>query len=49
MILFYVFLLVGFCGGWEQGLTDTPTFIALASLTMILIIKEGLKQRKSHH
>ncbi len=51
MILFYIFLLVGIAGGWEQGLTDTPTFILLAGLTMTLFVKEVKKineqQRKS--
>ena len=51
MILFYIFLLVGIAGGWEQGLTDTPTFILLAGLTMTLFVKELKKlneqQRKS--
>lgn len=47
MILIYIFLLVGFCGGWEAGLTDTPTFLTLAGLTFALAIKEGIKQRES--
>jgi len=51
MILFYIFLLVGIAGGWEQGLTDTLTFILLTALTVILFVKELKKlnerQRKS--
>ena len=43
MILFYIFLLVGIAGGWEQGLTDTPTFILLTALAMILFVKEAKK------
>ena len=43
MILFYIFLLVGIAGGWEQGLTDTPTFLLLAGLTFILLVKEAKK------
>ena len=44
-------LLIGIAGGWEQGLTDTPTFILLTALAMILFVKELKKlneqQRKS--
>lgn len=47
MILFWALLLVGICGGWEMELTDTPTFLLLAGLTMILLIKEGVKLRGS--
>lgn len=51
MILFYIFLLVGIAGGWEQRLMDTGTFILLAGLTFILFVKELKKlneqQRKS--
>lgn len=47
MILFWIFLLIGIGGGWEQGLIDTPTFILLAGLTMILLVKEGVKLRGS--
>jgi len=43
MILFYIFLLVGIAGGWEQGLTDTPTFILLTALAFILFVKEVKK------
>ncbi len=43
MILFYIFLLVGIAGGWEQGLTDTLTFILLTALAMILFVKEAKK------
>ena len=51
MILFWIFLLIGIAGGWEQGLTDTHTFLLLAGLTFILFVKEVKKlnerQRKS--
>ena len=51
MFLVYLLLLVGIAGGWEQGLTDTPTFLLLAGLTFVLFVKEVKKlnerQRKS--
>ena len=51
MLIIYLILLIGVVGGWEQGLTDTPTFILLAGLTMTLFVKELKKlneqQRKS--
>ena len=51
MILFWIFLLIGIAGGWEQELIDTPTFVLLAGLTFILFVKEVKKlneqQRKS--
>ena len=51
MFLVYLLLLVGIAGGWEQGLTDTPTFLLLTALTFILFVKEVKKlneqQRKS--
>ena len=51
MILFWIFLLIGIGGGWEQGLIDTPTVLLLAGLTFILFVKELKKlneqQRKS--
>ena len=51
MFIVYLLLLVGIAGGWEQGLTDTPTFILLTALAMILFVKEVKKlnerQRKS--
>ncbi|NLJ95018.1 MAG: hypothetical protein GX326_05970 [Clostridiaceae bacterium] len=51
MILFWIFLLIGIGGGWEQGLIDTPTVLLLAGLTFILFVKEVKKlnerQRKS--
>ena len=52
MFIVYLLLLVGIAGGWEQRLTDTPTFILLAGLTMTLFVKEVKKineqqQRKS--
>ena len=51
MFVVYLLLLVGIAGGWEQGLTDTPTFLLLLGLTFILFVKEAKKlnerQRKS--
>lgn len=51
MFMVYLLLLIGIAGGWEQGLTDTPTFILLTALAMILFVKEAKKlngqQRKS--
>ena len=51
MFIVYLLLLVGIAGGWEQRLTDTPTFILLTALAMILFVKELKKlngqQRKS--
>jgi len=51
MFIVYLLLLIGIAGGWEQGLTDTPTFLLLAGLTFILLVKEAKKlneqQRKS--
>lgn len=47
MIMVWLMLLIGIAGGWEQGLIDTPTFLLLAGLTMILLIKEGVKLRGS--
>lgn len=51
MLVVYLLLFVGIAGGWEQGLTDTPTFLLLAGLTFILFVKEVKKlneqQRKS--
>lgn len=51
MFIVYLLLLIGIAGGWEQGLTDTPTFILLTALAMILFVKELKKlneqQRKS--
>ena len=51
MFIVYLLLLIGIAGGWEQGLTDTPTFILLTALAMILFVKEAKKlneqQRKS--
>ena len=51
MFIVYLFVLIGIAGGWEQGLTDTLTFILLTALTMILFVKEAKKlngqQRKS--
>lgn len=51
MFMVYLLLLIGIAGGWEQGLTDTPTFILLTALAMILFVKELKKlneqQRKS--
>ena len=51
MFIVYLFVLIGIAGGWEQGLTDTLTFILLTALTMILFVKELKKlnerQRKS--
>ena len=51
MFIVYLLLLVGIAGGWEQGLTDTPTFLLLAGLTFVLFVKEVKKlnerQRKS--
>lgn len=45
--MIYLLLLIGIAGGWEQELIDTPTFLLLAGLTMILLIKEGVKLRGS--
>ena len=51
MFMVCLLLLIGIAGGWEQGLTDTPTFILLTALTVILFVKEVKKlneqQRKS--
>jgi len=51
MLIIYLILLIGVVGGWEQGLTDTPTFLLLLGLTFILFVKEAKKlngqQRKS--
>lgn len=51
MFMVCLLLLIGIAGGWEQGLTDTPTFILLTALAMILFVKEAKKlngqQRKS--
>ena len=51
MIMIYLLLLIGIAGGWEQGLTDTHTFLLLAGLTFVLFVKEVRKldkqQRKS--
>jgi len=49
MILFWIFLLIGIGGGWEQELINTPTFLLLAGLTFLLLIKETKKasDRKS--
>ena len=51
MFVVYLLLLVGIAGGWEQGLTDTPTFLLLLGLTFILFVKEAKKlneqQRKT--
>ena len=51
MLIIYLILLIGVVGGWEQGLTDTLTFLLLAGLTFILFVKEVKKlnerQRKS--
>lgn len=51
MFLVYLLLLIGIAGGWEQGLTDTPTFILLTALAFILFVKEVKKlneqQRKA--
>ena len=51
MFMVCLLLLIGIAGGWEQGLTDTPTFILLTALAMILFVKELKKlngqQRKS--
>ena len=51
MFIVYLLLLIGIAGGWEQGLTDTLTFLLLAGLTFILFVKEVKKlneqQRKS--
>ena len=46
MILFYIFLLVGIAGGWEQRLMDTGTFILLAGLTFVLFVKEAKKLKE---
>ena len=43
MLIIYLILLIGVVGGWEQGLTDTPTFILLTALAMILFVKEAKK------
>ena len=51
MFMVCLLLLIGIAGGWEQGLTDTLTFLLLAGLTFILFVKEVKKlneqQRKS--
>ena len=51
MFMVCLLLLIGIAGGWEQGLTDTLTFILLTALAMILFVKEVKKlneqQRKS--
>lgn len=43
MFIVYLFVLIGIAGGWEQGLTDTLTFILLTALAMILFVKEVKK------
>lgn len=43
MIMIYLILLIGVAGGWEQGLTDTGTFILLAGLTFTLFLREAKK------
>ena len=51
MFMIYLLLLIGIAGGWEQGLTDTGTFLLLTGLTFVLFVKEVKKlneqQRKS--
>lgn len=46
MIMVWLMLLIGIAGGWEQELTDTPTFLLLAGLTMILLIQSILNKRR---
>ncbi len=43
MFMVCLLLLIGIAGGWEQGLTDTLTFILLTALAMILFVKEAKK------
>ena len=51
MFLVYLLLLIGLGGGYGEGLTNTPTFLLLAGLVMILLIKEvkRLKRKEKNN
>lgn len=46
MILFWIFLLIGIAGGWEQGLITTPAFLLLTAITFTLLVIATIKQNK---